>query len=348
MSERMFIAGRQVGKGMRTQAAIEAYLKEHGYAPAIAVAIAEAVRELGGSSSVRVRRMFNLDDDECAAHLYWLAGQGVLSLRWVGRGRAQMAAAFRRGVDDELWKIVKDYLCGRYGRPVLCADALRSRYRASMPGQPVREWIHRGTGRTAEQMKMAPKGAIFVWCNSAMDYPRRLARSAGRSDLKIVAPSWLSRERLMGFYGDVVLDHAASPCRRELDAYNEYRRRTEYLDGLRGDAPVVVAIDQISPELAPLAEMIQKAQAEMVKACAVPAELIAPLSKHCDIDMAPVPSTFTEFAASTKCAPGEVASGFSHGGWSCAASSGGDSSYGGGSSDSGSSGSDGGGSGGGD
>ena len=43
----------------------------------------------------------------------------------------------------------------------------------------------RGTGRTTEQMEAAPKGAVFVWVNSYLSYPKHLAVSLGRQDLLI-------------------------------------------------------------------------------------------------------------------------------------------------------------------
>lgn len=67
-----------------------------------------------------------------------------------------------------------------------------------------------GTGTTTQQMQAAPHGAIFVWCNNDLSYPRHIARSIGRGDLCIVCAGedW---HRFLGYQlsGGVVIDHAA-------------------------------------------------------------------------------------------------------------------------------------------
>lgn len=71
----------------------------------------------------------------------------------------------------------------------------------------------RGTGRTTAQMRAAPQGALFIWCNEHTDYPKRLARQLGRTDLVIEPASVLDSgnyRRLLGRkFSDIVLDHAA-------------------------------------------------------------------------------------------------------------------------------------------
>lgn len=70
----------------------------------------------------------------------------------------------------------------------------------------------RGSGRTAEQMRKAPKKAIFIWCNKHLNYPKLLARHLGREDLQIQGLSILddSARRLHGLEPTgVVVDHAA-------------------------------------------------------------------------------------------------------------------------------------------
>lgn len=69
----------------------------------------------------------------------------------------------------------------------------------------------RGTGRTTKQMKAAPQGAVFVWCNNHLDYPRRLAEKLGRGDLQIVGPMWLeyAGHWLGSTFTDIIVDHAA-------------------------------------------------------------------------------------------------------------------------------------------
>lgn len=68
----------------------------------------------------------------------------------------------------------------------------------------------RGTGRTTKQMKEAPKGAVFIWCNQHIDYPRELARKLGRTDLIIYGPAVFENNgfRLHGVRS-IVIDHAA-------------------------------------------------------------------------------------------------------------------------------------------
>jgi hypothetical protein len=69
----------------------------------------------------------------------------------------------------------------------------------------------RGSGRTTKQMKDAPQGAVFVWCNASLNYPRNLAMQLGRTDLRIFGPSVFDEEayRLRGLeLPAIVLDHA--------------------------------------------------------------------------------------------------------------------------------------------
>lgn len=64
----------------------------------------------------------------------------------------------------------------------------------------------RGTGRTSKQMLEAPIGATFVWCNHHLEYPRLLATSLGRNDLRIIPPP-RDDNQLRGV-ASVVYDHA--------------------------------------------------------------------------------------------------------------------------------------------
>lgn len=66
----------------------------------------------------------------------------------------------------------------------------------------------RGTGITSQQMRDAPTGAIYVWCNRHTDYARSLARHLSRGDLKIVTPEAADRA-IRGTRFPVVIDHAA-------------------------------------------------------------------------------------------------------------------------------------------
>lgn len=82
----------------------------------------------------------------------------------------------------------------------------------------------RGSGRTTEQMKDAPKGAIFVWGNHHFQYPTALARSLARGDLRIIGPDDL-RCRLAGLDLPIVVDHAADLTAGQWDALNAYTAR---------------------------------------------------------------------------------------------------------------------------
>jgi hypothetical protein len=78
----------------------------------------------------------------------------------------------------------------------------------------------RGSGRTTAQMQMAPKGAIYIWCNGHLDYPKDLARRLGREDLVIVSPYWLTDRRYSGQrLSGVVIDHAATLSKEQLALY---------------------------------------------------------------------------------------------------------------------------------
>lgn len=70
----------------------------------------------------------------------------------------------------------------------------------------------RRTGATTQQMREAPQGATFVWCNNGLDYPRKLARFLGRPDIDVRPLSALADDAygLRGLPpGLVVVDHAA-------------------------------------------------------------------------------------------------------------------------------------------
>jgi hypothetical protein len=74
-----------------------------------------------------------------------------------------------------------------------------------------------GLGRTAQQIQAAPPQAVFVWCNGHHGYPRALARHLGRSDIRIVSPSWVGSGRSHGCADTVVVDHAAMLSSRQRD-----------------------------------------------------------------------------------------------------------------------------------
>lgn len=65
-------------------------------------------------------------------------------------------------------------------------------------------------GRTSLQMCMAPACAVYIWCNSRLYYPRKLAEHLNRKDLQIVDPHWLEGMDWRGrWFSGVVVDHAA-------------------------------------------------------------------------------------------------------------------------------------------
>lgn len=87
----------------------------------------------------------------------------------------------------------------------------------------------RGKGHTTQQLKDAKLGALFIWCNSRIDYPKALARHLGREDIKIVSPSVLecNGERLRGLtLPEIILDHACVPDEREWDVIERARNLT--------------------------------------------------------------------------------------------------------------------------
>jgi hypothetical protein len=80
----------------------------------------------------------------------------------------------------------------------------------------------RGDETTTKQMKEAKKDAVFVWLNHNLDYPRHLARSLNREDLKIVSPSWLEDRRFVGLnITDIILDHAFIPDLKTFKMFKE-------------------------------------------------------------------------------------------------------------------------------
>lgn len=68
----------------------------------------------------------------------------------------------------------------------------------------------RDSGRTTRQMQGAPRDAVYVWCNSATWYARRLAHGLNRGDLLVVPLSRIERpDYWRGLHRPVVIDHAA-------------------------------------------------------------------------------------------------------------------------------------------
>ncbi|MFX1380784.1 MAG: hypothetical protein ACFFA4_17005 [Promethearchaeota archaeon] len=86
--------------------------------------------------------------------------------------------------------------------------------------------MDRGCGNTAKQISEAPDGAIFVWVNSNIDYPKSLAIFLCREDLEIVSPDWLTSHRYMGRrLSGIVIDHSARLTVRQYEGLESARTR---------------------------------------------------------------------------------------------------------------------------
>lgn len=84
----------------------------------------------------------------------------------------------------------------------------------------------RWTGKTSKQMLESPEGAFFIWCNSHLDYPKRLAEKLGRTDLNIVSPRWIDDMKWMGLnISGVVVDHYYCPTFRQLEMIDAIKLR---------------------------------------------------------------------------------------------------------------------------
>lgn len=66
-------------------------------------------------------------------------------------------------------------------------------------------------GSTTQQMNEASQGALYIWPNDLLDYPKALARHLGREDLVIVAPYYLDHfESWAKRWPEVIVDHGAT------------------------------------------------------------------------------------------------------------------------------------------
>lgn len=93
----------------------------------------------------------------------------------------------------------------------------------------------RQTGITTKQMKEAPDGAVYIWCNGHLDYPNHLAKAIGRSDIKVCSPFCLDTHRFMGVtLAGVVLDHAAQLNERQWFEYQCLLTRVMVWNGNKG------------------------------------------------------------------------------------------------------------------
>ena len=85
----------------------------------------------------------------------------------------------------------------------------------------------RGTGRTTQQMKEAPLGAVYIWVNhNTLWYSKDLARSIGRPDLEIVGPMWLDGMRFLGRHlSGIIVYHATNLTSKQWDILQLARTR---------------------------------------------------------------------------------------------------------------------------
>lgn len=75
----------------------------------------------------------------------------------------------------------------------------------------------RAVGATNVAMLEAPIGAVFIWADNELAYPRKLASKLSREDLEIVGPEWLANRRWTGRdLNDIVVDPAAELSADEL------------------------------------------------------------------------------------------------------------------------------------
>jgi hypothetical protein len=92
--------------------------------------------------------------------------------------------------------------------------------------------LMRQTGQTSKQIQDAPVDSVFVWVINDVRYPEQLARTLGRTDLKIVGRSWITSERWRGLrLSGVVVDHSIRPSIDELEALCAIRSRICYGQG---------------------------------------------------------------------------------------------------------------------
>jgi hypothetical protein len=95
----------------------------------------------------------------------------------------------------------------------------------------------RGRGKTSQQMKEAPHGAVFVWCTGDLYYPKMLARHLGREDLKVKSFSWLQREEMYNLKPEivVVVDHATRLNSYAIEALMRHEARRKQKSELESE-----------------------------------------------------------------------------------------------------------------
>lgn len=88
----------------------------------------------------------------------------------------------------------------------------------------------RGNGKTTKQMLNTKPHGLFIWCNDALHYPKRLAIQLGRKDIRVVGPNFVMGEGWRGIcYPEVVLDHAFVGAGFTAARLAEFRRCYQHL-----------------------------------------------------------------------------------------------------------------------
>ena len=77
---------------------------------------------------------------------------------------------------------------------------------------------------TTSQMEKAPEGAFYIWLNSDLIYPKTLAHTLNRCDLKIRPISWLTIDHIMAYNRNMlIIDHACKLSKRQIDLLDRIR-----------------------------------------------------------------------------------------------------------------------------
>lgn len=86
----------------------------------------------------------------------------------------------------------------------------------------------RGTGLTTNQMRGAPRNAIYIWpATASRRYAVELARHLQRADLRIETPAFFEGDRWRGLRVPIVMDHATSEHMPPA-AWEGWRRAMDY------------------------------------------------------------------------------------------------------------------------
>lgn len=98
----------------------------------------------------------------------------------------------------------------------------------------------RGTGRTTEQIRSAPQGAIYVCVSGRGGYEHQNALRLGRADLEFRPLKFLDDRGWRGTTGHVIVDHAVALTDLEvhdIDAGNRISAATHLSRDLSRSVP---------------------------------------------------------------------------------------------------------------